>query len=399
MPARGCHGREALAPGLDAALRFLFLGNRAVPVLACAMSGFKTKRGSSGAIIPTVSIETWKSLLAAADDFQRLAPWRWMDDSQVIGLRHPQTGEVLLCTILGKLKELFALQVYRREAGHRWLLQVMASDPNDDAWWSLEEKGFEVDALQVEFTTRGDLWKEDRALLAAARYTPIRNKGRVWPQFRSLRLGCYPWPIDQEETEILLFALPRVAAVARLENESAIWGVRLPGEIPFVPEAFDPARDALKPWALEWHPMLAPPEPPPTPVTLDEAQLARLKTLPQAAGFCLELDLFHMPTAVNGPERPWFPVAALAVERASGFVVSFRFTKEPLAETTPTLAATLVEALTLLKHRPEKICVQRPRLARMLQTVGTQLGVPIQEQAELEALNEARSGMEKFFMR
>jgi hypothetical protein len=32
-------------------------------------------------IVPHVLPETWRALLAAADDFHRLAPWVWMHDS------------------------------------------------------------------------------------------------------------------------------------------------------------------------------------------------------------------------------------------------------------------------------------------------------------------------------
>ena len=73
-------------------------------------------------------VETWKALLVAADDFNRLAPWEWMHDSNIVGLRHPVTREVLLGSILGRMRTLFALLIYRRASGHRWLLNTILND-------------------------------------------------------------------------------------------------------------------------------------------------------------------------------------------------------------------------------------------------------------------------------
>jgi len=45
--------------------------------------------------------EEWKELFLAADQFRLLAPWEWMDDSQVFGVRDPWTGEAGWCVVIG----------------------------------------------------------------------------------------------------------------------------------------------------------------------------------------------------------------------------------------------------------------------------------------------------------
>ncbi|MDW8309895.1 MAG: hypothetical protein RMK20_11040 [Verrucomicrobiales bacterium] len=337
-----------------------------------------------------------KPLLAAADEFLRQAPWRWMSDSQVIGLKHPQTGEVLLCSVLGNLGQLYALQVYRREAGHRWLLTTVADDVQGEPWAWFQEKGFEADLIEVEFTTRADLWREDRAALTAAAYSPIRKRGHVWPLFRSILPGYLPWPVNAEEARTLLFALPRALAVARLAQACPnLWDDHPPGEVAFVPEDFDPAGDALRPEDINWHPLLPPAEPMPAPVTLSEGKLRRFAALPQAQGFQLELDTFYLPRALTGPERPWFPTVALAVDRASGLVVSFKISEQLTTDPSPMLASVLSKALDYLRHRPESLHVRRSRVARMLEPVAAQLDIPVRLEPELPALNEACAGLEQ----
>src|SRR2546422_226020 len=122
-------------------------------------------------VIPKVPAETWKSLLLAADDFNRLAPWEWMHDSHVVGVRHPVTKEVLLGSILGRLRQVFGLLVYRNDTGRRWLLNTILNDGNSGGLDG-EEAAFEQDLVKVEFVLKRELTKEDRAVLAIADYMP-----------------------------------------------------------------------------------------------------------------------------------------------------------------------------------------------------------------------------------
>src|SRR6059036_4008619 len=108
-----------------------------------AMLKQSSSRRANQPAIPQVSVATWKALLAAADDFNRLAPWEWMHDSCIVGLRHPGTQESLLGSILGRLRTVFALLVYRRDAGHRWLLNTILNEGHsggqEDADTALEQ--------------------------------------------------------------------------------------------------------------------------------------------------------------------------------------------------------------------------------------------------------------------
>ncbi len=82
--------------------------------------------------VPVVAPETWQALLAAANAFSTLAPWLCMHDSELIGLRDPATGQKLLCSILGRLRSLFARLVFRRDTGHRWILNMILDAEEPD---------------------------------------------------------------------------------------------------------------------------------------------------------------------------------------------------------------------------------------------------------------------------
>ena len=338
-------------------------------------------------------------MLAAADDFNRLAPWVWMHDSHIVGLRHPVTKEKLLVSILGRLRTVFALLVYRGDLGHRWLLNTILND-GDSGGLEREDSAYEQDAVKVEFTRKRELWKEDRAMLEAAGYAPAVKRGNVWPVFRSLVPGGFPWHITQAEADTLLFALPRVAAVARLMRaQPRVWDDHCDGDIGFVPDDFDPAAGELRAEQLDWQPMIPPPEPLPDLVSFDAPTQARLLKLTQAKGFHLELDVTYSSIVIADAERPRFPKLAMAVDRASGFVGGFHLSDFRDADGAAALGKVLQDALKQLGHRPETIRVQRPRVAAMLSRVAKELAIPLHRDLELAELNFARQSMEQDFNR
>jgi hypothetical protein len=237
-------------------------------------------------------------------------------------------------------------------------------------------------------------------MLAAAGFAPANKRGRAWPQFRSLVPGGYPWHLTQAEAETLLFALPRVAAVARLMRaQPRVWDDHCDGDIGFVPEDFDPAAGELRAEQLDWQPMFAPPEPAPEAVVFDAPTQTRLLALTQAKAFHLELDVTYTKFPVADDDRPRFPKLAMAVDRASGFVSGFHLGDFQDHDGARALGVVLQKTLTQLGHRPETIRVQRSRVAAMLTDATKALGIPVVQDEELAELNYARESMEQHFDR
>ncbi|MBE7499912.1 MAG: hypothetical protein HS113_06300 [Verrucomicrobiales bacterium] len=323
-----------------------------------------------------------------------------MHDSQVVGLRHPTTQEVLLGSILGRLRSLFALTVYRGRSGHRWLLNtILDAGCEEDA--EALERGFDQDLVKAEFVTKAALISQDRAVLAASGFRPTNRRGPVWPQFRSVVPGCCPWFLTEAEAETLLFALPRVAAVSRLVRANpAVWDNHLDGEIAFLPAEFDPAGQELQASDLDWHPMLPPPEAPPEPVRLAESVVAHLLQLPFASRCVLEVNVAYAPIPMAAPERPFLPKGAMVVDRASGMVGSVLFGPAEDRDGAGVLATVLEGALVKFGLRPETLVVRRPRVQTMLQRVAAELGCGLELEPELPALDRAwESLMQRFSQR
>jgi hypothetical protein len=62
-----------------------------------------------------------RPLVAAAQALAQIAPWEFMADSEVIGVRDERNGELRVGSILGSLKEVFAVIMSRGAAGIGWI--------------------------------------------------------------------------------------------------------------------------------------------------------------------------------------------------------------------------------------------------------------------------------------
>lgn len=94
----------------------------------------------------------WRRLYAVAGQAKALAPWEWMLEDDIFGVRNPETGELGFVSIMGNLGEHLAVAVYLgAEALYRF--------------WEIQEAGemiapqfmFETAQLQASFEDREHL--------------------------------------------------------------------------------------------------------------------------------------------------------------------------------------------------------------------------------------------------
>ena len=126
---------------------------------------------------PEVPISVWKELYAAAGKFYALKPWEYFDDSTLIGVRNPATGETGYGCILGALGEVLAFCFYRGAEGLDFHLKAQAGKID------VESKDFVLvqNCLMTEFTYKEELEIEDLNVI---------KKNRV--QISGTRLAGFP---------------------------------------------------------------------------------------------------------------------------------------------------------------------------------------------------------------
>lgn len=133
-----------------------------------------------------------------ADQLYAMAPWKWLNEEQLVALRHPETGQIDHISIMGQRGEHVCLALYLGpQARRRFNLIHWA----EESGIPLSESDtlaliLESPQLQVAFSKRDELHKSE---LAEIKRLGRRYRGSNWPTFRAIRPGRAPAPIDDEE--------------------------------------------------------------------------------------------------------------------------------------------------------------------------------------------------------
>jgi len=71
-----------------------------------------------------LAAEIGRPLVNLAQRVAWLEPWESMSDLHLIGLRDEATSELQVASILGSLRQVFAVLIYRCDAGLRWIYHL-----------------------------------------------------------------------------------------------------------------------------------------------------------------------------------------------------------------------------------------------------------------------------------
>ncbi len=153
------------------------------------------------------SLDFWPETLQLAKEFHRLKPWEFMGDGDIIGVLDPITGTMMYCTILGSAKEMFGLAVYVDYDGFFLLSNILKGEA---------PSRFDIlqyqNSMLLSFEDRNDLEKEEYHLIREYDI-PFRGK-KSWPSFRRFRPGYSPWFMDNQDAQLMIFALSETLYVA-----------------------------------------------------------------------------------------------------------------------------------------------------------------------------------------
>lgn len=326
------------------------------------------------------TLKDWRALFHAAQAFRQLAPWEWMEDSHLVGVQDPATGEIGYLSVLGKLGEALGLVVYLGREGFDSYLNLLGADPEE----------FELDVyirqrcLTLFFEGREDLSSRDLALI---RKLGLRFRGKqAWPKFRSHRPGYEDWYLDQDEVRYFTVALEQLLDLAtRLREEPELLEKGPRGHI--LVRVLDREEGS---WEDRWFP-----EPPPAPLEpvpfVPEGLVSSLKGKSRPRQGIWEVDVFGLPAMIRGEKGSpaLYAASLLCVHQESGFVLNSGI--EPYPTRFENLAHWFVTTLEESKLGwPEEVWVSRPELVAVLGGLLGELGIKLTLVDELEALEGAK---------
>jgi len=339
------------------------------------------------------TLEESRRLYELAGKLKELAPWKWMDESEIFGVENPETNEIGFISVMGMMGEHLAVGIYLGAEGLYGFW-----DFQDEKHVTEPLALFDIPQLQASFEDREQLKKEDREVIKKLN---LKFRGKQsYPMFRSNKSGFMPWFIASEEARFLIYAIEQILEVAprakenprilldKNDEEDEVYLVRVAekkgGELVW--------RDEMK--------HIQPPESKQLSVKVSPETINRLQAFQQNKNYIFEIDLFHAPTPVREKNsRPFFPKMLMIAETNSLFILGVELLKpqEDLLEGHAEVAKSLIKILSIHNVLPKEIRVSSDLLFRLLKNFTQQLNVKLRQMDDLIAIKEAKEGMFGFF--
>jgi hypothetical protein len=337
----------------------------------------------------TPSHDEWQRLFAAGAAFKAAQPWEWMAEQDVFGVRNPESGEIGYVGVMGGLGEHFCMALYLGEEALARFWQLQMGEVSDAAFI------LEIPQLQASWEDRDYLTQKDRDVIKAM---GLRFRGRgAWPLFRSFVPGHLPWYVSAQEARFLTFALEQALVVAPRVRENPnllaplldlVYLVRTPEE-----------KGGSLVWRDQWLELESLAYAVPV-VPVADSDVADLRQLPMQ-DISVEVDLFPLTSAIQDEKesRPYFPYSLMLAESSSGFVLG-----ADLLMPQPTLQTVwketpfhFLKAIERWGYRPAQVRIRSERLVYLLQSPVSELGIDLQIDQSLPAVDEARMFLEETF--
>lgn len=317
------------------------------------------------------------------DDIKELAPWDWMEEVDIFGVRHPDTSDLGFVSVMGMGGEHYAISVYFGAEGIYGFESLQRKGPAMGP-----EDILEVPQLQASF--------EDRDLLEERDLDQIKELGRsyqgrnAWPMFRFYEPGYAPWFITSEQVTMLRYALEQLLEVAPRVDED-------PGLLLTDEKYTYPVREQND--SGEWvdtEVSVSPPEPRKVAVRVDSKLVEEAKKLRRSSA-TFQASFFMVPVPIGDPdnERTKFSYGLLLLDPVTGQVAQF-----DLLQPDPTiedmlggLFNTMVKILIEAGKRPRSILVASDRLENHLKPLRSQLDIKVKRRSQLPEVEMARQAL------
>lgn len=351
-----------------------------------------------------VDLEQWERLLNESQSFKERAPWKWMANSPVVGVKDPVTGEMFYCSVMGAGGEEFGLLAFRGDTGYWGFSRIQEADELSDFENQVTIR--HLNMLSFSLGSRDEVDDDVRKLYRQLGFS-FRGK-QAWPVFSSFIPGYSSWRMDKDEMDLLIRCLQQTMAFAtylqgdevlRSEwelgdavNEDVHDGVyRVLCLVPATEAS--PDRLISTPngsCVLEWQNVR-----PNSPVRIDSSygNPAFLKRRAELTKRNVVWEFDVVPTPIPAGERNERPATAevsLCVDSNAGLILGFDMTfgAEPSRP-----AANLLQIIDDAGFRPSIVCVCRTDVVAALKPITDALGIDLRHAAELPNLEDAYFSM------
>ncbi len=329
--------------------------------------------------LTTPSQAQLKQLYDSARRFALLAPWRWMDDTQVFGVKDPRTGVNGWCVVLGALGQVHGLNAYIGDRGYSHLIEIMTQDIRDN-----RELAVEMDCLVLNFVEKEDVLAEDWAALKCGglRGGLTIAAQKRWPWARRIEPWRFPRALTGEECESLAVILDQACHIAerlladpktQLSKKNGSLLVRIIGRDGDWVDSWEFPGVYFRP-TVEAHP--------------SAQRLERIAEQSKRISETWDIDTFPLSSPVKEAEGIYYPRAVLVLDKASGMVLHVGAVKPDERDWNPVVDV-ILEAIESLGEVPSVIRIRNSDLHSVLKPLQVPLGVRVRRVDSLPLMDEA----------
>lgn len=315
-----------------------------------------------------ISISRWRPLYEMASQLYELAPWNNMYESEIFGIKDPQSGTSGYVSVMGNNGEHYALNVYLGQEGLTGFFDMLLASRNLGTLGVLMSP-----QLQLSFEERDYLEEDDLQIIHELGY---KAKGRqAWPLFRSYRPGYAPWFFDNDEIELFKTFLQQALIVLQdqkqdqklmkiLAREKILMRVAHKSKMDYVWQSKEEAlsRKNKSENVLSFF--------------LGEELLEAVKALPRRRQqFYVDAQLLMTPIAESRNERPYLPCMLLMADKASELILHFDTfpCKEGWVTFVAELPERILDGLVQAGSRPTSILVKSIKIYDLLKPIANDL--------------------------
>jgi hypothetical protein len=326
----------------------------------------------------------WRTLYETAERFRQIAPWSWMHDAYVFGVRDPATGVVGWCTVIGNEGEVLGLVIYRGDQGFDQLMQSLT-----DEEYALDAATYGEDAIVVLFCDRREV---DKKQLSRIRALGLQPRGsNAWPVFDDLRPGRSPVALTEAEVPFCLAALEQSLVVAeRIRADPK--ALDREDELVLVRELDATGTGWTDTW-IDEPPPLDEFDDEPEPV-LDEVAVQRVMREATRIAASFECDVFPMKARIDdGESDPFTPAVIMVADAGSGLILHVNLVHPDEREVMT--RHELMVAFQRMSGVPARVAVARDEVERALAPLADVLQFELVHVESLPAIQEARAAFAK----
>ncbi len=352
-------------------------------LLVCSLKHlfWKSQSKESSMIMDNASPKArWNELIATARKLMAETPWERIPVEMLFGVYHEPTDQILYCTALGNLEDVYGLSIYPGKNG-LYSHNMMIKGKLDST-----EPRYYLRSLLVSFESQSYLTNEDKKILKKSKQS-FRGTQRK-PQFRSYIPGYMEDLPDQEEGHMMLTAMQGTLNLleqqAHIRDDDFFSQTKIPIAI------FDSKAGK---WAIRYQAPESGAQVNFCPPRLNELEIQSLRKQSIQKG-TWEGGVFFMPKPVEeNHRRAYFPCLSIWVEQSSGYVLNFD-TSSP--EDAPRkLVETFLQAIKNSECIPERIHISHENYLDILDPFVETLKIHPDIKGVMPSLDDAITAMNR----